>query len=211
MKTPINAVRNTRLASGLSLIAALVLYAGPVTAADAYKEQTGSTAGAYQIDPDHSSARFTAGHLGVAEMEGRFNTISGSFSIDPGNSEQARVSVQIPIDSLDSNHAKRNTDLLGPDFFNAKQFPTMSFTGTKLQWHGKNTGQLSGNLTLHGVTKPVIFDLRHIGAGPDPWGGYRSGYVATATIKRSDFRMNYMLNGISDAIQVQMNIEGKRQ
>ena len=211
MNTPINAVRNTRLVSGLSLIAALVLYAGPVAAADAYKEQAGSTAGAYQIDPDHSSARFTVGHLGVAEMEGRFNTISGSFSIDPGNSEQTRVSVQIPIDSLDSNHAQRNKDLLGPDFFNAKQFPTMSFTGTKLQWHGKNTGQLSGKLTLRGVTKPVIFNLRHIGAGPDPWGGYRSGYVATATIKRSDFRMNYMLNGISDAIQVQMNIEGKRQ
>lgn len=211
MKTPVNAVRNTRLAAGLSLIAAVVLYAGPVAAADTYKVQTGSAVGTYQIDPDHSMAHFTVGHLGVNELEGRFDTISGSFSLDSANSEQARVSVQIPIDSLDTNLAKRNKDLLGPDFFNAKQFPTMSFTGTKLQWRGKNAGQLTGNLTLHGVTKPVTFNLRHIGAGPDPWGGYRSGYVATATIKRSDFGMNYMLNGISDTIQVQMNIEGKRQ
>ena len=211
MKTSVNPIRNTRLAVGLSLIAAVVLYAGPVAAADAYKAQTDSAAGTYQIDPAHSMAHFTVGHLGVSELEGRFDTISGSFSLDSANSEQARVSVQIPIDSLDTNLAQRNKDLLGPDYFNAKQFPAMSFTGTKLQWRGKNNGQLSGNLTLHGVTKPVTFNLRHIGAGPDPWGGYRSGYVATAIISRSDFGMNYMLNGISDAIQVQLNIEGKRQ
>ncbi len=211
MNTPVNTVLNANLASGLSLIAVLALSAGTTAAADSYKEQTGGAAGTYQIDPDHSMAHFTVGHLGVSEMEGRFDAISGSFSLDPANSEQVRVSVQIPIDSLDTNHAQRNKDLLGPDFFNARQFPSMSFTGTKLQWRGKNNGQLSGNLTLHGVTKPVTFNLHHIGAGPDPWGGYRSGYVATATIKRSDFGMNYMLNGISEAIQVQLNIEGKRQ
>lgn len=211
MKISVNTFRQTRLMAGLPLIAALVLYSLPAAAADAYKAQADSATGTYQIDPVHSMVSFTVGHLGVSELVGRFDTISGSFSLDSANSEQARVSVQIPIDSLDTNFAQRNKDLLGPDYFNAKQFPTMSFTGTTVQWQNKNVGQLRGNLTLHGVTRPVTFNLRHIGAGPDPWGGYRSGYVASTTLKRSDFGMNYMLNGISDTIQVQLNIEGKRQ
>lgn len=211
MKTPNKVIFTPRLISGLFLVTAVAGYAGLATAADSYKEQSSSAAGVYQIDPDHSMAQFTVGHLGVSEMDGRFGVISGSFNVDAANPEQARVSVQIPINSLDSNHSQRDKDLLGPDFFNAKQFPTMSFTSTKVQWRSKNAGQLSGNLTLRGVTKPVTFTLRHIGAGPDPWGGYRSGYVATTTIARSDFGMSFMLGGISDAIQVKLNIEGKRQ
>lgn len=211
MKTAITQPRFTRAMAGLSLLAALTFPVLPAAAADAYQVQTGNPAGNYQIDPVHSMVSFTVGHLGVSELVGRFDTISGSFSLDSANSGQARVSVQIPIDSLDTNFAQRNKDLLGPDYFNATQFPTMSFTSTKVQWQSKNAGQLTGNLTLHGVTRPVTFNLRRIGAGPDPWGGYRSGYVATTTIKRSDFGMNYMLNGISDSIAVQLNIEGKRQ
>jgi polyisoprenoid-binding protein YceI len=211
MKILVHTSRKSRSAYSLSLIAAFFLHTGSVAAEDVYKEQTDSPAGTYQIDPDHSSVRFTVGHLGVSEMEGRFNVVSGSFSLDPASPEQTKVSVEVPLKSLDTNHKQRDKDLLGPDFFNAKQFPTMSFTGTKLEWQDKKTGLLSGNLVLHGVTKPVTFELRHVGAGSDPWGGYRSGYVATTTIKRSDFGMNYMLNGISDAIKVQVNIEGKRK
>ncbi len=211
MKNANTPTRFTRSMTGLALLAALAFPALPAAAADAYHIQTGNPAGNYQIDPVHSMVTFTVGHLGVSELVGRFDTISGSFSLDSANSDQARVSVQIPIDSLDTNFAQRNKDLLGPDYFNATQFPTMSFTSTKVQWQSRNAGQLTGNLTLHGVTRPVTFNIRRIGAGPDPWGGYRSGYVATTTIKRSDFGMNYMLNGISDSILVQLNIEGKRQ
>lgn len=211
MKTAIIQPRFTRTLLGLTLLASLTFPVLPADAADVYHVQADNAAGNYQIDPVHSMISFTVGHLGVSELVGRFDTISGSFSLDSANSNQSRVSVQIPMDSLDTNFAQRNKDLLGPDYFNATQFPTMSFTSTKVQWQSKNSGQLTGNLTLHGVTMPVTFNLRRIGAGPDPWGGYRSGYVATTTIKRSDFGMNYMLNGISDSIAVQLNIEGKRQ
>ncbi len=211
MKTVITQPRFTQAMFGLTLLTLLTFPALPAAAADPYHVQTSNPAGNYQIDPVHSMVSFTVGHLGVSELVGRFDTISGSFSLDSADSDQARVSVQIPIGSLDTNFAQRNKDLLGPDYFNATQFPTMSFTSTKVQWQSKNAGQLTGNLTLHGVTRPVTFNFRHIGAGPDPWGGYRSGYVAATTIKRSDFGMNYMLNGISDSITVQLNIEGKRQ
>lgn len=211
MKIPVNTGRNAYLIIGLSLIAALALHAGPASAANVYKRQTGNPSGIFKIDPVHSFARFWIGHLGVSEFPGRFDKVSGRFNVNAAHPSQVQVSVQVPVESLDTNFAQRNKDLLGPDFFNAKQFPIMSFKGTKLRWLGKNNGRLSGNLTLHGVTRPVIFNLRHIGAGPDPWGGYRSGYVATATIRRSNFGMTYMLSDISDAVHVQLNIEGKRQ
>jgi polyisoprenoid-binding protein YceI len=193
----------------LTLAAALAFQGGPATA-DTYKVQHSSPAGTFKIDPLHSVAQFWIGHMGVSEFPGRFDVMSGSFVVDPANRADT-VSVEIPIDSLDTNYDKRNKDLLGPDFFNAKVFPKMTFTSTSVKMQNENEGTLTGNLTLHGVTKPVTFSLRHVGAGPDPWGGYRSGYVATTTIKRSDFGMTYMLNGISDTVHVQLNIEGKRQ
>lgn len=204
-------IRPVHLIASLSLVFACAGYAAPKGKTDAYKDQTGSAAGAFAIDPVHSSVQFWVGHLGVSEFPGRFNNVTGDFTVDAKNPEQVKISVQVPIDSLDTNFAQRDKDLLGPDFFNAKQFPNMSFTASELKPKGDNGGQLSGELTLHGVTKPVSFELRHVGAGPDPWGGYRSGYIATTTVKRSDFGMNYMLNGISDAVRVQINIEGKRQ
>ncbi len=191
-------------------LAAALAFQGGFAVADTYNVQHSSPAGTFKIDPLHSVAQFWIGHMGVSEFPGRFDAISGSFTVDASNKADT-VSVEIPIDSLDTNYDKRNKDLLGPDFFNAKQFPKMTFASTSVKMKNDSEGTLTGNLTLHGVTKPVTFSLRHVGAGPDPWGGYRSGYVAKTTIKRSDFGMNYMLNGISDTVEVQLNIEGKRQ
>lgn len=194
----------------LPVAAALFFHAG-IAGADAYKVQNANPAGTFKIDPVHSVVQFWIGHLGVSEFPGRFDTVTGSFVVDAANPAADKVSVEVPMDSLDTNFEKRNKDLLGPDFFNAKQFPTMTFRSTSVKMKNAEEGELAGNLTLHGVTKPVTFSLRHVGAGPDPWGGYRSGYVARTVIHRSDFGMNYMLNGISDAVTVQLNIEGKRQ
>ncbi|HKJ84152.1 MAG TPA: YceI family protein [Mariprofundaceae bacterium] len=200
-----------RWLAAVMLAAGAMLLPGHATAADAYKTQTGSPAGTYKIDPVHSLAQFWIGHLGVSELPGRFDKISGSFTFDPAHPENSKVSVEIPVKSLDTNYARRNKDLRGPDFFNARQFPIMKFVSTKLIMGDDNEMRLAGQLTLHGVTQPVTFNLRHVGAGPDPWGNYRSGYIASAIIRRSHFGMNYMLGGISDQVKIQLNIEGKRQ
>ena len=194
----------------LSLAAALAFYGG-LANGDGYKVQKDNPSGTFQIDPVHSVVQFWIGHLGVSEFPGRFDAISGSFTFDAAHPSSDKVLVEVPMESLDTNFDKRNKDLLGPDFFNARQFPKMTFTSTSVKMKNADEGELSGNLTLHGVTKPVTFSLRHVGAGPDPWGGYRSGYVAETVIHRSDFGMNYMLNGIADAVKVQLNIEGKKQ
>lgn len=166
--------------------------------------------GSYAIDPVHSQAMFTVGHLGVSKFTGRFDAIKGELSVD-GNGEANKVKAEIEVASLNSAFADRDKHLRSPDFFNAAQFPRMSFESTKVSLPSAGEGSMTGNLTLHGVTKPVTFRLKHIGAAKDPWGGYRSGYVATTTLKRSDFGMKFMIPALSDEVEVQLNIEAKKQ
>ncbi len=210
MKTTTQTLFNAHARILALLLPAAAALHGTAFAAD-YKLQAAEPGGAYAIDPVHSSVQFFIGHLGVSELPGRFNSVSGNFTLDPSRPEKSQVSLEIPVSSLDTNHAQRDKDLLGPDFFNAKQFPAMRFVSTGVKPRGAKDYVVTGNLTLHGMTRPVTLAVQRIGAGPDPWGGYRSGYIATATLQRSDFGMNYMLEGISDTVKLQLNIEATRK
>lgn len=195
----------------IGLLALMMSMAAIGAERNTYRLQAASPAGTYAVDPLHSTAFFTIGHLGISEFRGRFDKVSGRFTFDPSRPDQDRVVVEVPIESLDTDYARRNKDLLGPDFFNAKQFPVMRFVSKNYRPNGRNGALLSGDLTLHGVTRPVTFEIHHVGAGPDPWGGYRSGYTASAVIKRSNFGMRYMLGDISDQVRITVNIEGIRK
>ena len=180
-----------------------ILAAGPAAAHSA-------DPGQYKIDSSHSYAFFTVTHLGVSRFTGRFDKLTGDITAD-GSGPANKVVAEIDVASVDSGFADRDKHLKSPDFFAAAQFPKARFESTKVVLDAKGEGSLSGNLTLHGVTKPVTFKLQHIGAGKDPWGGYRSGYVATTTLKRSDYGMNFMLEGLSDAVELTLNIEAIKQ
>lgn len=185
-------------------VAALpLLAAGPAAAHSA-------APGVYKIDPVHSYAFFTSTHLGVSKFTGRFNKLTGEVTAD-GQGAGNKVAAEIDITSVDTGFADRDKHLKSPDFFAAAQYPKARFESTKVSFDAKGEGSLAGNLTLHGVTKPITFKLQHVGAGKDPWGGYRSGYVATTTLKRSDFGMNFMLDGLSDAVDLTLNIETIKQ
>jgi len=185
-------------------IAALpLLAAGPAAAHSAEPGQ-------YKIDPTHSYAFFTVTHLGVSRFTGRFDKLTGHVTAD-GTGAGNKVAAEIDIASVDTGFADRDKHLKSPDFFAAAQFPKARFESTKVVLDAKGEGTLAGNLTLHGVTKPVTFQLQHVGAGKDPWGGYRSGYVASTTLKRSDYGMNFMLDGLSDAVELTLNIETIKQ
>ena len=163
-------------------------------------------AGNYKIDPAHTSINFSVSHLGISVLSGRFNTISGDLNFSPkGNS---KVKVTIDTASVDTNHKKRNDHLKSPDFFNVKQFPEMTFSSNKVEYSSTGEPQkIIGSLSLHGETKPVTLNVKALGAGKDPWGGYRAGYTATTLIKRSDYGMKFMLGGIGDEISIVLNIE----
>ncbi|MBI3140560.1 MAG: YceI family protein [Rhodocyclales bacterium] len=166
--------------------------------------------GSYKIDPAHSNAHFTLTHLGVGRFTGRFDNVKGELNAD-GTGQGNKVIAEIELASLNTGHAERDKHLRSPDFFSAAQFPKMRFESTRVSLDAKGEGSMAGNLTLRGATKPVSFKLHHVGAGKDPWGGYRSGYVATTTLKRSEFGINFMPGGIGDDVELVINIESVKQ
>ena len=168
-------------------------------------------AGTYKIDAAHSVAYFEVGHAGgISRFMGRFNDISGELVVDAP--AKSKVNVEIKTDSVDTKHEGLDRHLRSPDFFSAVQFPTMRFVSTAVSLNPAGEGTLSGNLTLRGVTKPVTFKLVHIGAGSGPRGDTRVGYVATSTIKRSDFGMTYGIpKAATDEVELRINIEAIKQ
>ena len=120
---------------------------------------------------------------------GRFNDMSGDLVVD--TPEKSKIRVDVKVDSVDTRSEGLDKHLKSPDFFNAVQFPTLSFVSSAVTLNGGGEGTVAGNLTLHGVTKPVTFKLKEIGAGNGPRGDSRVGYTASTTIKRSDFGIAY--------------------
>jgi polyisoprenoid-binding protein YceI len=195
-----------KFASRLSLSAialASLLSAGAASAA--------APAGTYKIDPVHSVAYFEVGHAGgISRFMGRFNDMSGDLVVD--TPEKSKIRVDVKVDSVDTKNEGLDKHLKSPDFFNAVQFPTLSFVSSAVTLNGTGEGTVAGNLTLHGVTKPVTFKLKEIGAGNGPRGDSRVGYTASTTIKRSDFGIAYGIpKAATDEVDLRINIEAIKQ
>lgn len=207
------------LGAGLLSLAAFAtpaLAAGGTATVQRYALQHGNPAGSYAVDPDHSGAQFSVGHAGVAVVTGVFSKVTGSYTFDPRDPAKCKADITIPVDSIATFLAPRDHDLLAGAFFDAAKFPTMHFVGTRYVPHGPGRGVLHGELTLHGVTRPVSFQVRLVGAGkvgylPKPWGGYLSGFVATTVIDRTEFGMDAFSAGIGHKVHVRVEIEGVRQ
>ena len=162
--------------------------------------------GTYQIDPGHTSAQFQISHLGFSHLVGRFNQLQGTIVLDPKGKSSVEVTIQ--ANSIDTNHKKRDDHLRGPDFFNVKQFPVLKFVSDKVTFNDKGEPtEITGKLSLHGKTNPVKLTVKAVGAGKDPWGGYRAGYDASTTIKRADYGMNYMPKGLGSDVKIILNVE----
>lgn len=172
-----------------------------------------SQAADYKIDikGQHAFIQFRVQHLGYSWLYGNFNKFSGDFSFDKNSPKNAKVNVVINMASVDTNHAERDKHLRSSDFFDVNKYPEMKFVSTHFSPTGKTTGALYGNLTLHGVTKPVTVNLTHMGEGKDPWGGYRSGFSGLAEINRSDFGIDKNLGPASEKVEIILSIEGVKK
>ena len=164
----------------------------------------------YEIDTAHSFIEFRIKHLGYSWLYGRFNRFSGGFSHDPADPSANRISVSIDPASVDTNHAERDKHLRNPDFLDVEKYPDAGFESTGYTGDAES-GTLEGMLTLHGVTKPISIDLRKIGEGKDPWGGYRAGFIGTVTLTRRDFGISYNLGPASETMELELGIEGIRK
>jgi len=186
----------------LKTLATGVLLAGAITTAQAAD---------YVIDTEHASINFRIQHLGYSWLEGRFNDFSGQFSYDADNPAASEIAVSIKTSSIDSNHAERDKHLRGDDFLAVKDFPEARFESTAFTPAEDGSAVLSGNLTLHGVTKAIDIQVEKVGEGQDPWGGYRAGFTGTTQLKLKDFGINYNLGPASETVYLDLNIEGIRQ
>lgn len=167
----------------------------------------------YAIDKEgaHAFVQFRVQHLGYSWLYGRFNDFDGQFEYDEKNPSAAKVSVEINTASVDSNHAERDKHLRSDDFLDVKKYPKATFVSTSYKEAADGTAQLTGDLTLHGVTKPVTLDVEQIGAGDDPWGGYRRGFEATTKFKMADFGITKNLGPASTHVEMILSVEGIRQ
>ena len=146
---------------------------------------------AWQIDPAHSEVQFSARHMMISTVRGRFNQFSGTIDADEKNPEGARVFVQIETASINTNNEQRDAHLRSPDFLDAEKFPHLTFTSNRFERKGESEGRLYGDLTIRDVTKPVVLEVEHTGLAKSPWGTTSAGFTATTKINRKDWNLNW--------------------
>jgi len=173
--------------------------------------------GAWQIDPAHSNAQFLVRHLGISNVQGEFTKISGTAQIDDKDISKSNVTATIDVNSIDTRVKDRDDDLKSANYFDAAKYPTMTFQSTKIVKTGEGTARMTGNLTIHGITREVTFDVTGPTA-PINVMGIRRGASATVTINRQDFGLTNASNKIASGdlmigneIKISLDIEMTQQ
>lgn len=178
-----------------------MIFAGQAMAADYVIDKQGQ----------HAFVNFKASHLGYSWLWGTFKDFEGSFSFDAAQPEASKVKVTLKTASLDTNHAERDKHLRSDDFLNVQAHPKATFTSTSVKSTGEGTADIHGDLTLNGVTKPVVIAARFIGEGEDPWGGYRAGFEGQTTLRLKDFDIAKDLGPAAQTVDLIISVEGVRQ
>jgi polyisoprenoid-binding protein YceI len=164
----------------------------------------------YAVDPAHSAVVFRASHLSLSWIYGRFKGLSGTFAVDAQSPAETHFELSAQAGSVDTDNAQRDQHLKSPDFFNSKQFPAITFKSTAVKPF-EGGYEVAGDLTLHGVTRPLTILLKGGRTAEFPRGVQRTGYVGEFTIKRSEFGMDKMLGAVGDDILVHLSFEGTKQ
>ena len=166
----------------ITSIAAIIALALPLVA----------SASTWTIDPDHSNVGFKVKHLMVSNVKGNFDKHSGTVDLNDKDITRSKVEVSIDTASINTNAAKRDEHLRSADFFDVAKYPTMTFVSKKVAKAGKGKLKVTGDLTLHGVTRQVVLDVEPLSKeSKDPWGNIRRGTTATTKIDRKDFGLTW--------------------
>jgi polyisoprenoid-binding protein YceI len=171
----------------------------------------------YEFDPSHTTARFTVKHMMVTNVHGEFGKVTGTLDLDEKDVTKSTVAVTIDASTIDTREPKRDAHLRSKDFFEVEKYPSVTFKSKKVEAAGEGKLKVTGDLTMHGITKEVVLDVE----GPskevkDPYGNMRVGATASTTINRKDFGLNWNValeaGGVlvSDAVKVDLEIEGKK-
>ena len=176
----------------MNLLKSLIIASTALVGVSAASAQTiGVPAGSYVSDPTHTNVLWTVSHFGVSNYIGRFDGIQATLEIDPADPTKSKLTATIDPASVDVNYPKDDKDFAAEIesdmFFDAAKFTEITFVSTEIKTTGADTGTVTGDLTFHGVTKPVVFKATFNGEGKDPWGGERAGFNAKTTLNLNDF------------------------
>lgn len=183
-----------------------------LTAAVLLVSSGAASAAEYKIDKQgqHAFVQFRIQHLGYSWLYGTFKDFDGSFTFDEADPTKDKVNVTLNTNSVDTNHAERDKHLRSAEFLNVAKFPQATFVSTSVKKDGDEL-DITGNLTLNGVTKPVTLEAKKLGEGKDPWGGYRAGFEAETKIALKDFNITTDLGPASQNVELMISVEGVRQ
>lgn len=174
-------------------------------------------AASYSIDPVHSKIEFKVKHLSISTVSGRFEKYSGTFEYDLSNPSAWKAETHIEAASINTDVDKRDADLRSPNFLDVTKYPEIAFVSTGVKDAGKEGFKLMGNLTIHGVTKPVVLDTEIGGEVKDPWGGERAAFTASTKIDRRDYGIvwNKTLEGggflVGNEVKIILEVEGVKK
>jgi polyisoprenoid-binding protein YceI len=166
----------------------------------------------WSIDPAHSHVEFAVRHLMISTVKGRFTDVSGVVTSHDDPAKGA-VDIEIGVASIDTREAQRDAHLRSADFFDAENFPTITFKSRRIENVKGDSFTIAGDLAIRGVTRPVVLDVTSEGRGKDPWGGERAGFSATTKIKRSEFGLtwNQLLEtggvAVGDDVKISIDVE----
>ncbi len=167
----------------------------------------------WDIDTSHSGVHFSVRHMVIAKVRGAFERWQGAIDFDAADPTQSKVEVSIDTASIDTREPKRDEHLRSPDFLDVEKFPKMTFVSTKVEKVEDGVLRVHGDLTLHGVTQPVVLETELLGIGKDPWGNERIGFQARASLIRKDFGLgwNAMLETggvlVGEKVDITLDIE----
>ena len=160
-------------------------------------------AGSYKVDPNHTQVMFTVSHMGFSEYTGRFTGVDGSLQLDPKRVAATQLDVTIPVASVSTTSAQLDGELKSDQWLDASRFGQMRFRSVKVTPTGVGRARIDGELTLHGVTRPVTLQARFVGAGVNPLDkAYTVGFEATGTLSRSDFAVKTYVPLIGDEVKL---------
>ncbi|GAA3409359.1 YceI family protein [Paenibacillus hodogayensis] len=171
----------------------------------------------WAVDPTHSGIDFSVKHMMIANVKGSFHSFEATIDADPQDLTSASVEFTIDVSSIDTRNKDRDAHLLSADFFDTEKYPKIGFKSTGISAKGDGEYDVTGDLSLHGVTRPETFQVTFEGAGKDPWGNEKVGFSGKGKIKRSDFGLSYnaVLEAggvlIGDEIKISLEIEGVKQ
>jgi polyisoprenoid-binding protein YceI len=170
----------------------------------------------WQIDPVHSCIHFSIRHFVISKIHGRFTKWGGSIHLDDASPASSTVEVDIDASSIDTNDPNRDNHLKGPEFFNVAEYPKITFKSTSVEPEGPNQFKVTGDMTLRGVTKPVVLEVEHGGNVKDPWGKQRGGFSVKGAINRGDFGVSFnaVLEAggvaLSDKVEFSIDVEATK-